>query len=71
MVILLCSFLNFQTQVVSELYTIITKLQDLILTIHLQLPVSFTLPFYIALMLISILLLPIKEIPLAFLVRQI
>ena len=60
-------FFNLNTRVVSELYTTITILKNLTITI-LFIITSDTLLF---MMLSSILLLPLKEIPLLFLVRQI
>jgi len=57
------TFLKFSTRVASELCTTITELRNPTLTIYLLLPMSFTLPFYVFVMLISIFLLPLKELP--------
>lgn len=71
MVIFAMCSLNFETRIVSEFFTTITVLQNLTVTMYLPFPVGFTLPFYVFMMLIGILLLPLKELPLAFLVRKV
>lgn len=52
----------FLTKIVSELCTTIAKLWNLIMIMYLPLPVSFTLHFYVFMILISILLFPLKEL---------
>ena len=58
-------------RVVSELYTMISILQNLIMTIYLSISMIFILPFNIFIMFTSVLLLPLKELPLAFLIMWI
>ena len=50
-----------------ELHTAITILYNLAMTIYLPLPVRFVLPFYVFMMLINILLLPLQELLVIFL----
>ena len=63
-------FLNFQTSLLSEFCTTTTILQNLTMTIYFPLPVRYTLHF-LCLCDVSVLLLLLKELPLAFLVKQV
>ena len=60
-------FLMFKLKFVCELHTAITILYNLAMTIYLPLPVRFVLPFYVFMMLINILLLPLQELLVIFL----
>ena len=60
----------FKVRVVSELYTMNSILQNLIMTIYLSISMIFILPFNSFIMFTSVLLLPLKELPLAFLISQ-
>ena len=66
MVIFITIF-NVQIKIVCELHTAITILYNLAMTIYLPLPVRFVLPFYVFMMLINILLLPLQELLVIFL----
>ena len=66
-----CLFKSFLKWIIYEVCTTITILKNLTLIIYLPFPVRFTLTFCVFMMLINVLLLPLKEFPLAFLVKQV
>ena len=65
-----CLFSSFLKWIIYEVCTTIIILKNLTL-IYLPLPARFMLTFCVFMMLINVLLLPLKEFPLAFLVKQV